>query len=224
MEQLQGLLDDKLPLLKEAGKFSVSATFKIARTVVLFSFINLVLIAYGIYFFFNNDYSHIRLAMFLGLLLIAVAATIYGGIKMYHYVMIDGARIYYDKMGDFKSKYATKVIDKFSLGIDKNLDLNQPINKIVNSVEVFTDAYGKVPKVMLKVLNFLYGKIPMADFASEIRLYLVNNEKDKAKDYLISETDRFFKETIFDQNSTQTVYIILMLNILLGLVLLFLLK
>lgn len=224
MENVEKTLNRTLPFLKEAGKYSFSATAKVAGILVLFSIVNLILLIYGFYYFFESDYSANRLYLLIAMIAIAVFCTIFSCIKMYHFVIIDAARVYFGKIDDFKTKIAEKIINRLERGMNNN-DINKtPVNQMINVADVATELYGKVPKFVVKIFNFIVMKIPLMDFSSEIKQHIDSGNKDAATKHFVTKTNEFFKENIFDKNNTRIVYITLILNIVLHILIIYLLK
>ena len=163
----------------------------------------------------------------MGFVCIAINRSImpiFAALRMYNFVIIDAARVCFDKMDDFKRKFAEKAVDKFADGIDKKLTQKTPVNQIVNTADIVTDLYGKVPKIVVRIFNFIVGKIPMIEFSSEVKKQIIAGNKEEGVNYFVAKTNEFFKEKIFDQNSTRIIYITLFFTIALQIVLVYLLK
>lgn len=224
MEKTEKILNKTVPFLKEAGKYSISATAKVVGTLFLFSVVNVFLLVFGFYYFFKEDYSANRLYLLLLMIVIAVASTIFACMKMYNFVIVDAARVYFGKIDDFKLKIAGKIVDKLENGMNNN-DINKtPVNKIINVADVVTDLYGKVPKSIVKIFNFIVGKIPLMDFSTEIKDHIASGNKEAATQHFVTKTNEFFKENIFDQNNTRIVYWTLLINVILHILVLYFLK
>ncbi len=206
-------------LIVEGGKFGISGLFKMIKTIVLFSILNIVLCYYFLKATsnFGNGW-YIILVIILGFIF-----TFFAAYKTYRYLLIHVFIGIYEQLEPLFKGVSTFVIDKSEDLINGKTNLKNAKNtKSIDVKEILSSNYDKVPKVFKIGMTFIINRIPFVEMLADLKEEMDEDNKEATSEQLLEKMNGFVQNSIFDNNTTKWMYWLVPLNIVVQLVFIYL--
>jgi len=205
------LKKNPLKLLKEGGKFGVNGILKMITIVLLFSVVNIFIFTYfTIKGYETNGFLKAVLTVIVGF-----AFTIIAGYKTYRYIIINAFSSVYQHISPFFTKISEVVIHKSEdLLTGKSNLKNSKNSKAIDISKLLNIHYEKVPKFLKFGMTFIINRIPFVELLSDLKGEFDENNQQVNSDKLNAKMNTFVEEKIFNKNTTQWVYWLLPLNVI----------
>jgi len=162
-------------------KFGFQSIFKILKTVLLFGFLNLLLIVVAFVFLINSDLAFDQIIFFIVILVISVSCFLLGIYQTYKQVLVDVLSKVYQQAQPFVNSFSKEVLTTAKQMLQNNSAItNKELAKMVNYASIVNQKFSTSPKIVKwAVIQFL-GKIPLAGFVLDHKDEIVNGSASNA--------------------------------------------
>jgi len=230
-EEIDNLIEatveiDKNPLtfLRKNGKEGFKIIRGMISTVVLFGFINFLLIIYSAYKYFSNESETVKIAYLFLAIIACVAFVIISYIKSYRNAITKTINLAYDKFNFLLKKLCNLIIEKVDtiFKTKKENIKSEDLKKVINVYDIADKTFTKLPKFVVKGITLLLNRIPIMDLVLDFKNDILQGKKTEASEKLFTKVDTQVKESLLSEASKSWVYWLLPLNIIVVLVIVFL--
>ena len=218
------LLNHPWRLIKEGGKLGVNGAKRFFTVLALFSISNTILFFFALIRLFSTDFEIEKLAFLFLVFLLGIGFTIYSAYRTYQYVIIETIRVIYENLSSFFKKISDLTIDRADrLFHGKDNVSNKQLAKALNFSNLINSKFKKLPKILRIGIVHILNLVPLSEMIIDLKEDIRKGNKSEASTKLYNKMDNFIFETIFEGNSTNWVWWLLPLNIVI-LVLVIILK
>lgn len=200
--------------IKNVGKFGMKGVKSFIGIIILFGFLNTILLIVAIVT--KNAIGSFINYNALFVLLLGVLFNILALYLTYKRLFAEGVRVVYGETRPFFKKLSSVIVEKLvTIGTD-NLKINSKhITKALNVDTMLAQIYGdKVPKLVQKVVLILIRRIPFYNFLYNIKDSLEERNTDKASLALFGQVDNFIDNLYSPKLTMSFLYWLVPLNVM----------
>lgn len=206
------LHDNPIKFLLSAAKLGVKGVKKALIMIILFAVMNFIFFSLSIVVYALSSFSEPQMFAILKITVAGLTGIAIAGYIGYNYVVVDAFKFIYEKntktvktLCGYFILYAADLFKNNIKAKDENVQKAVDISKIIN------DKFAKAPKILRKILNFIFKKIPFSNMIMEIKELILSGDEEKATNALFEKVNTFILESIFGGNSLKKAYITLLI-------------
>jgi hypothetical protein len=205
LSTLMQLSGSPLQLLRNGGKVGLSGIGRLAGIILLFGFVNLLLLIIALY---KQNYAAGGLVLLLGLF-----CTIYAGKRAYFGIILDLAKFIYQNASPLFRAICEQIVEQAG-----KVSGNGRVEDIINVKKLIEEKLGKAPAIICKGVSLILKRLPIANMLSDMQNVLATESKERAAALLHQKIDKYVEESIFSKNTISWLFWLLPLNVIVPLV------
>lgn len=211
LDLLMQLSGSPLQLLRNGGKVGISGIGRLIGIIVLFCFVNLLLLIVAIY---KQNIAAGGLVILLGLF-----CTVYAYNRAYSGIIFDLAKFVYQSASPLFCAICTQIVEQASKFSGKQSG-SVRIEDVINVQKLVEEKLGKAPRIICKSISSILKRLPIANMLSGMQNVLASEGKEQAAILLHRKIDKYVEEAIFSRNTISWLFWLLPLNVIVPLLLL----
>ena len=219
---LSRLLFQPWRMLSSGKHLGVKGLIRLLVLLSVFGILNLYFIAESWYeTLFKEDVISrnivfASLTVLLGLVMFIVVIYL-----CYRFLVTEVLHVMYSNNVDFFKSFSGLIVDKAKVVIQLNSNVSDDewMKNLDFTEELKSKSIG-LNTGLRKVAVFVASRVPMMDTLNMLHSELKNDNREVVQDHLFQRMDAFLKDNVFESNSTNWVYLLLPVNLILQIILL----
>lgn len=214
IDDLMYMFGNPKQLLSESRKVGGKGIGRVVLVIFLFVLTNFICLIAGIIKMISlkDASSAIYLLM---ILLVGIILTILASSKAYNFALVDALGKLYTKIAPIVRKICSVIIDKAeNVFKTANEAKEGKLREVMDFGTILQSTFKNLPGFVRRIFVKMLNKTPISALLIDLKADIVEGRKQEATTKLHAQIDTYLNESFFNQNTTNWMYWLLPINII----------